>query len=100
MRNEKICILVADDDKEIRDFLQMLLNGEGYETINAAEGGEALNSASADVDLYILDVNMPGVSGFMVASRIITDLLSNILNMDHDCTISYCISPNALVNIF
>ena len=70
MRNEKICILVADDDKEIRDFLQMLLNGEGYETITAAEGGEALNSASADVDLYILDVNMPGVSGFMVASQI------------------------------
>lgn len=70
MRNGKICILVADDDKEIRDFLQMLLRGEGYEVLAATDGEEVLANTSSDIDLYILDVNMPGVSGFTVASQI------------------------------
>jgi len=70
MRNEKVCILVADDDKEIRDFLQMLLRGEGYEVLTAIDGDDAITKTSADMDLYILDVNMPGISGFAVASQI------------------------------
>ena len=70
MRDNKICILVADDDKEIRDFLKMLLQGEGYEVLTVENGDDALANASADVDLYILDVNMPGISGFTVASQI------------------------------
>lgn len=70
MKNGKVCILVADDEKEIREFLQILLNGEGYETITASDGEEALAGVSEDVDLYILDVNMPEVSGFTVASQI------------------------------
>jgi len=70
MRNEKVCILIADDDKEIRDFLQILLRGEGYETLTASDGEEAIANASSDIDLYILDVNMPGLSGFAVASQI------------------------------
>lgn len=70
MKNEKICILVADDDKEIRDFLQLLLKGEGYEVIAVADGEEVVKNISPDIDLYILDVNMPGMSGFGVASQI------------------------------
>ena len=70
MRNEKVCILIVDDDKEIRDFLQMLLRGEGYEVLTVTDGEEAIANASADIDLYILDVNMPGLSGFSVASQI------------------------------
>jgi len=70
MRNEKVCILVADDDKEIRDFLQMLLRGEGYEVLTAIDGDDAITKTSADIDLYILDANMPGISGFAVASQI------------------------------
>ena len=73
MINDKICVLVADDDKEIRDFLQMLLKGEGYQVILAADGKEALSNASKEIDLYILDVNMPEISGFMVASGIRKD---------------------------
>lgn len=70
MKNGKNYILVADDDQEIRIFLQMLLQGEGYETITVADGEEALANVSKDIDLYILDVNMPGMSGFTVASQI------------------------------
>lgn len=70
MKNGKICILIADDEKEIRDILRLLLTGEGYAVCTAENGKEALVLASAEVDLYLLDVNMPELSGFMAGSEI------------------------------
>lgn len=70
MRNGKNCILIADDEKEIRDILHLLLSSEGYEVIVTANGSEAIRHAGADIDLYILDVNMPEMSGFVAASEI------------------------------
>ena len=70
MRNGKNCILIADDEKEIRDILYLLLSSEGYEVIVATNGSEAVRSAREDIDLYILDVNMPEMSGFVAASEI------------------------------
>ena len=70
MRNGKNCILIADDEKEIRDILHLLLSSEGYEVIVATNGSEAVRSAREDIDLYILDVNMPEMSGFVAASEI------------------------------
>lgn len=70
MRNGKNCILIADDEKEIRDILYLLLSSEGYEVIVVTNGSEAVRSAREDIDLYILDVNMPEMSGFVAASEI------------------------------
>ncbi len=70
MKNEKYCILIADDEKEIRDILYLLLNGEEYEVIQAENGKQALNLATESVDLYILDVNMPELNGFMAGAEI------------------------------
>ena len=70
MRNGKNCILIADDEKEIRDILHLLLSSEGYEVIVVTNGSEAVRSAREDIDLYILDVNMPEMSGFVAASEI------------------------------
>ena len=70
MRNGKNCILIADDEKEIRDILSLLLSSEGYEVIVTANGNEAVRHAREDIDLYILDVNMPEMSGFVAASEI------------------------------
>ena len=70
MRNGKNCILIADDEKEIRDILHLLLSSEGYEVIVVTNGSEAVRSAREDIDLYILDVNMPEMSGFVAASDI------------------------------
>lgn len=69
-RNGKKLIVVADDDREIREVLSLLLGGEGYEVLAAQDGGEALSLATPDADLYILDVNMPALSGFMTAAEI------------------------------
>ena len=66
----KAKIVIADDEKEIREVVSMLLAGEGYEVAAAADGREALELADPSVDLYILDVNMPGMTGFAAAAEI------------------------------
>lgn len=70
MKDNKKYILVADDEKEIRDILKLLLTGEGYEVLLVENGREVLESASSEVDLYLLDVNMPELSGFMAAAEL------------------------------
>ena len=70
MKNEKSYILIADDEKEIRDILKLLLEGEGYAVLAVSDGQEVLDAANADIDLYILDVNMPEVTGFMAAMEL------------------------------
>ena len=67
MIDNKKCILIADDEKEIRDILTLLLNAEGYHVIAAEDGQEAVDKASDDIDLFILDVNMPHLTGIMAA---------------------------------
>lgn len=70
MKNDKTYILIADDEKEIRDILKLLLEGEGYEVLAVADGRAVLEAASPEIDLYILDVNMPEVTGFMTAMEL------------------------------
>ncbi len=70
MKNGKKCILVADDEKEIRDVLSLLLTGEGYCVMCAEDGQAVLDMADGDVDLFILDVNMPRLSGFMAGAEL------------------------------
>ena len=70
MKNDKKLILIADDEKEIRDILTLLLTSNGYAVETAEDGQSAIDSASEDIDLYILDVNMPGLSGIMAAAEI------------------------------
>ena len=50
MKNGKYCILIADDEKEIRDILRLLLEGEGYAVLTAEDGREAIAEAAAEVD--------------------------------------------------
>lgn len=63
-------ILVADDEKEILEILRLLLTGEGYEVITAQNGQEVLEQADDTIDLYILDVNMPVMTGFVAGAEL------------------------------
>jgi DNA-binding NtrC family response regulator len=57
-------ILIVDDEEVLRDVLDAVLRREGFEVIPAASGEEALNVLEGeDVDLVILDVMLPGISG-------------------------------------
>ena len=70
MKDGKKLILIADDEKEIRDIVSLLMAGEGYAVETADNGQTAVDKASADVDLYLLDINMPQLSGIMAAAKI------------------------------
>lgn len=64
-------ILIVDDEKEIRDLIDIYLKGEGYETLKAENGEEALNVLEKnDVDLIILDIMMPKVNGIEACLKI------------------------------
>lgn len=63
-------ILFADDDPEIREALKLLLNCEGYETVEASCGKEVLEKIDHTIDLVILDVMMPEMNGYTVCSEI------------------------------
>jgi DNA-binding response OmpR family regulator len=68
----KLKILVADDDKSLRGLICDILNKQGHETIAACDGNQAINQfeKNTDVSLVILDVMMPGLSGFEVLDLI------------------------------
>lgn len=70
MKDGKKCILVADDDPQILEVLQLLLSSEGYEVVTAADGIRAVELSGQEIDLYLLDVDMPGQSGIIAASGI------------------------------
>jgi len=61
-------ILVVDDEPDIRETVQDYLELHGYR-VTPADGGEALRAAVAeqDVDLVVLDINMPGEDGLSLA---------------------------------
>lgn len=70
MKDNKYSVLIADDEQAIRDILCLLLKGEGYTVIQAENGKQAVELAADDIDLYILDVNMPEMTGFMAGAEI------------------------------
>jgi two-component system, OmpR family, alkaline phosphatase synthesis response regulator PhoP len=60
-------ILIADDEPDILEIISYNLQAEGYEVITAKNGNEALELAKHNKpDLIILDVMMPGKTGFEV----------------------------------
>ena len=63
-------ILIVDDDTEIREGLRILLSGENYMILEAADGRQALDQMSDTIDLVILDIMMPGMSGLHVCEEI------------------------------
>lgn len=68
--NRPVRILIVDDDPGQRSLLESFLRGQGYETVTAASGEEALRVLSErPVDLLISDVRMPGISGLETLRR-------------------------------
>lgn len=63
--------MVVDDNQDIRDLLSHSLSLNGFEVCQASEGLTALKLIhEVHPDLVLLDVMMPGLSGFEVAQRI------------------------------
>ena len=64
-------ILIVDDEKEIADLVALYLRNEGYEVFLCYNGSDALNViASQRLDMAILDVMLPDVSGLDICTKI------------------------------
>jgi len=63
-------ILIVEDEPDIREGIRILLSGEGYTVMEAATGEDALNLINAAIDLVILDIMLPGISGIKVCEEI------------------------------
>lgn len=71
MKNHKGKILIVEDERSMREVLKILLEGEGYEVMTAADGLEGIAHLDKDIfDLVVTDVKMPKVDGFEVLKRI------------------------------
>lgn len=63
-------ILVVEDEADIREGIRILLTGENYAILEAENGEQALKRMNDQVDLVILDVMMPGMSGLRVCEEL------------------------------
>jgi DNA-binding response OmpR family regulator len=83
-------VLVVEDEAPIREFVVTYLNDAGYETVEAVDGQSAIDLfVKNSIDLAIIDVNLPGISGHDVCKAIrktstMPILIVTALNRDED----------------
>ncbi|MFH1416452.1 MAG: response regulator [Elusimicrobiota bacterium] len=71
-------ILLVDDEIEFLDMLRLFLRNAGYEILQATGGREALSILREEkIDLVVLDVRMPDMSGYEVCRQIKDDIMLN-----------------------
>lgn len=64
-------ILVADDERDIRELIGFTLRFAGFEVVLTADGFEAIDKASLEQpDLILLDVRMPKITGYEVCRQL------------------------------
>lgn len=69
----KVKILIVDDDKSVRTFLENWLEAKGYQQILSAETGEEalkIIGKEKDINLVFLDIRLPGIDGIEVLRQI------------------------------
>lgn len=69
--DRRTTVLVVDDEDDIVTLMRDFLEAEGYAVVTASDGAAALEALRRDpVDCVLLDILMPGMSGFEVVRRI------------------------------
>ena len=75
MENHKYHILIVEDDKEIRDGVEIYLKNQGYQVWKAANGKEGLEIvAQEEIHLAILDIMMPVMDGITLCRHLKEDV--------------------------
>jgi two-component system KDP operon response regulator KdpE len=68
---KKQCVLVVDDHPKVLKFIAIDLKLRGYDVITVGSGEEALEQVkSAEPDIMLLDIIMPGMDGFEVLRQL------------------------------
>ena len=69
--NMAIKVLVADDEKEIRNLLRLYLENESFEVVETQDGPGTLEAVRINKpDICLLDIMMPGIDGLQVMKKI------------------------------
>ncbi|MBO5469353.1 MAG: response regulator transcription factor [Lachnospiraceae bacterium] len=68
--SEKQKILVADDARDIREVVRIMLEDAGFEVVLAVNGEEAVAKFNSEISLVILDIMMPECDGINACARI------------------------------
>jgi CheY-like chemotaxis protein len=67
-------ILIVDDERDIVSYLEMVLQDQGFDTLTAGDGNEALEAVKREKpDLVTLDISMPKASGTRFYKEMRTD---------------------------
>jgi CheY-like chemotaxis protein len=67
-------ILIAEDERDIRDLIKFTLGFGGYEVVDASNGEEAVEAAKREIpDLILMDVRMPRKTGYEACAEIKAD---------------------------
>jgi CheY-like chemotaxis protein len=70
-------IVIAEDERDIRDLITFTLNFAGHQVVAASNGEEALQAIRAELpDLILLDVRMPRMTGYEVCREVKADPLT------------------------
>ena len=79
-RGRTPCVLIVEDDDDVREFMQLLVSTAGYETMTARDGQDALAKMRQKRPcLVLLDLQMPRMDGWEFRARQLQDLsLSDI----------------------
>lgn len=84
-RPKRLRIALADDEADSRRILSRMIRGLGHEVLLAAPDGEALLEAklAGEVDVVVLDLDMPGLDGLATAEEVSRQHIPVILVSGH-----------------
>ncbi len=69
-------ILIAEDERDIRDLVSFTLQFAGYEVVAVGNGAEAVEAAQREIpDLILMDVRMPRMTGYEACEKMKADPL-------------------------
>lgn len=72
-------ILIADDDKDMREIIASLVNSFGWEAVTVTNGIEAMGHMNGSFDLVVTDGQMPQMGGI--------GLTASVRNGGHECPV-------------
>jgi len=63
-------ILAIEDDADLRELLRMILEDNGFDVVEAADGASGVAQADDSIDLVLLDIKLPDIGGFDVCRQL------------------------------
>jgi two-component system, chemotaxis family, chemotaxis protein CheY len=73
-RTKMPCVLIVEDDDDVREFMELLVSSSGYETMTARDGQEALlRMRQRRPCMVLLDLQMPRMDGWQFRERQLED---------------------------